>query len=248
MKSDWFKDWFNTSEYLNVYKHRNEEDAEFHIQLILDNVPLDPEAEILDMACGAGRHSIILARKKINVTGVDLSENLLSVAKQTAENENLKINFIQSDIRNFKTQKKFDLVLNLFTSLGYFETDEENFSVLKKAYDFLKPNRFFVLDYFNVEFLKKNLVELSKDKIGNEEIIQKRKIENGRVVKQISILANGKKRNYEESVKMYSDTELIDELRKIGFEIVKTFGDFLGSKFNKLESERLILICKKVNS
>ena len=126
MKSDWFKDWFNTSEYLNVYKHRNEEDAEFHIQLILDNVPLDPEAEILDMACGAGRHSIILARKKFNVTGVDLSENLLSVAKQTAENENLKINFIQSDIRSFKTQKKFDLVLNLFTSFGYFETDEES--------------------------------------------------------------------------------------------------------------------------
>ena len=38
MKSEWFKDWFNTQEYLNVYQHRNESDAEDHIKLILENV------------------------------------------------------------------------------------------------------------------------------------------------------------------------------------------------------------------
>ena len=248
MKSDWFKDWFNTSEYLDVYKHRNEKDAESHIQLILNNVPVKFGADILDMACGAGRHSIILARKNFYVTGVDLSGNLLSVARESAEKENLKINFIQSDIREYQTEKKFDLILNLFTSFGYFETDQENFSILKKAYDFLKPNGYFILDYFNIEFLKNNLVELSKDEIKDEQVIQRRKIENGRVVKQISILVDGKLKEYEESVKMYSDIELVDELRHIGFDIVKTFGDFLGSMFNKFESERLILICKKLDS
>ncbi len=76
-----------------------------------------------------------------------LSENLLSIAKQTADDENLSINFIHSDIRNFTSNEKFNLVLNLFTSFGYFETDEENFSVLQKAYDLLDDDGYFVLDY-----------------------------------------------------------------------------------------------------
>ncbi len=245
MKSEWFKDWFNTSEYLNVYKHRNEEDAESHISLILNYVQIKPNASILDMACGAGRHSIILARKNFNVTAVDLSENLLSVGKESAKKENLSINFVHSDIRKFNSNLKYDLVLNLFTSFGYFETDEENFSVLQKAYGFLKEGGFFILDYFNSEYIKKNLVEDSTEKIEDGDVIQKRKIENTRVIKKIIITKNNKLSEYEESVKMYTKNELVLELKKIGFEIHKTFGDFLGNNFDSLKSTRLILICKK---
>ncbi len=109
MKSEWFKDWFNTEEYLNVYQHRNESDAEEHVKLILENINLSSGAKILDMACGAGRHAIIFARKNFNVTAVDLSENLLAIAKKNADDENLKINFVHSDIRNFKSDDKFNL-------------------------------------------------------------------------------------------------------------------------------------------
>ena len=245
MKSEWFKDWFNTEEYLNVYQHRNENDAEEHINLILNNVQIPQNANVLDMACGAGRHSILMARKKYNVTAVDLSENLLSIAKKSAQNENLKINFIQSDIRDFSSSKKFNLVLNLFTSFGYFETDEENYAVLKKAYNLLDTNGFFVLDYFNTEFLTKNLVEYSKDDLGDGEIIQQRKIFNKRVIKKIIINKNNNHNEFIESVRMYTKDELTNELIKIGFDIYKTFGDFLGNKFEQFNSPRLILICKK---
>ncbi len=245
MKSEWFKDWFNTSQYLDVYKHRNEDDAEDHIKLILENVLIKPDAKILDMACGAGRHAIILARKNFDVTAVDLSENLLKVAKQNAKNENLRIRFIHSDIRNFNTDIKFDLVLNLFTSFGYFETDEENFSVLDKAFKLLNKDGFFVLDYFNSEYLKKNLIEYSREKIGDEVIFQKRKIEGSRVIKKITIQKNGGSNEYTESVRMYNYDELTEQLKKIGFDIYKTFGDFFGNKFDLQNSSRLIIICKK---
>ena len=165
MKSEWFKDWFNTQEYLNVYQHRNENDAEKHIKLIFDNVKVFAGFNVLDMACGAGRHAILLAKKGLSVTAVDLSENLLSIAKRTAEKENLNIHFILSDIRDFKTTVRFDLILNLFTSLGYFETDEENISVLKKAYDLLEVDGYFVIDFFNSYFLQQNLVEFSEENI-----------------------------------------------------------------------------------
>ena len=245
MKSEWFKDWFNTSEYLDVYRHRDEEDAENLIKLILKNVQVKPGAQVLDMACGTGRHSIILARKNFNVTAFDLSENLLSIGKQSAESEKLSINFIHSDIRDFSSDIKFDLVVNLFTSFGYFETDEENFSVFQKAYNFLDEGGFFVFDYFNSDFIKQNIVENSREKIEGEEIIQQRTIENSRVNKKIVITKNGKISEYQESVKMYSKDELILELNKIGFDIYKTFGDFLGNKFDPLKSPRLIIICNK---
>lgn len=245
MKPEWFKDWFNTEEYLNVYKHRNEADAEDHIKLILDNVSIPGDARILDMACGSGRHAILLARKKYNVTAVDLSENLLSIAKQTAEEDNLTINFVHSDIRNFSSIIIYDLILNLFTSFGYFETDEENFSILKKAYDLLKINGYFVLDFFNSEFLINNLVEFSKEVIDNGVIFQQRSIKDSRIVKKILIDKKDEPSEYEESVRMFSKDELTNELTNIGFDIYRTFGDFFGNEFNHHSSPRLILICKK---
>lgn len=245
MKSEWFKDWFNTQEYLNVYQHRNENDAEKHIKLIFDNVKVFPGFNVLDMACGAGRHAILLAKKGLSVTAVDLSENLLKIAKQIAEKENLNIHFIQSDIRDFKTTVRFDLILNLFTSFGYFETDEENISVLKKAYNLLEVDGYFVLDFFNSYFLQQNLVEFSEENINDAIIHQFRKIKNDRVTKKIVITKDGEISTFEESVRMFTKDELIDILTKIGFDIYKTFGDFLGNEFDKLNSTRLILICKK---
>jgi len=245
MKSEWFKDWFNTEEYLSVYQHRNESDAEEHIKLILENVNIPSEPKILDMACGAGRHAIILARKNFDVTAVDLSENLLSIAKKNTYDENLKLNFVHSDIRKFKSDDKFNLVLNLFTSFGYFESDEENFSVLQKAYDLLIDDGFFVLDFFNSYFLEQNLVESSEEILGEVKIHQFRKIKGNRVTKKIVITKNGNLSQFEESVRMFTKADLLNAIQNIGFDIYKTFGDFLGNKFEKFTSPRLIMICKK---
>jgi ubiquinone/menaquinone biosynthesis C-methylase UbiE len=245
MKSEWFKDWFNTPEYLNVYQHRNESDAEEHLKLILNNIDIHARAKILDMACGSGRHAIILARKNFDVTAIDLSGNLLSIAKDSALKENLKINFVQSDIRKFQTVEKFNLVLNLFTSFGYFETDEENFSILKKAYDLLEVRGYFVLDFFNSQFLKKNLVAFSEETLDEVEIHQYRKIKDNRITKKIVITKNGNLTQFEESVRMFTKDELVSGIQKIGFDIYKTFGDFLGNEFEQFNSPRLIMICKK---
>jgi 2-polyprenyl-3-methyl-5-hydroxy-6-metoxy-1,4-benzoquinol methylase len=245
MKSEWFKDWFNTPEYLNVYKHRNEDEAEQHIKLILDNVETYAGYRVLDMACGAGRHAILLAKKGLIVTAVDLSENLLDIAKKTAEEENLKIEFVNSDIRDFDTILDFDLVVNLFTSFGYFESDEENFAVLQKAYDLILPGGYFVLDFFNADYLANNLIKFSEEKIDNAIIHQHREIKDKRVNKKIVISRSGELKSFQESVRMYTKNELENALTKIGFDIYKTFGDFLGNKFEQFTSPRLIFICKK---
>jgi len=242
---EWFNDWFNSSEYLEVYKHRNEKDAENHIKFVLSNIKLERKSKILDMACGAGRHSIILAKQGFNVTGIDLSENLLSEAKKNASEEKLTIKFIKSDIREFNTEDRFNLILNLFTSFGYFNKEEDNFLVLQKAFEFLEKSGFFILDFFNKNYLLKNLIPLTEEIQEDKKIIQKRFIRKGRVEKTIEIFTNEDKKEFSESVKLYSNQELVNMLLEIGFEIVSLFGDFDGSVFDIDNSPRFIAICKK---
>lgn len=242
---EWFEEWFNTEEYLNVYRHRNDEDAKKLSRLILKNISIPNGGKVLDMACGAGRHSIIFAQHGYNVTAVDLSENLLKVAKRSAEEANVKVNFINADLRDFCVEGIYDLAINLFTSFGYFDSDEENFAMFKDAFHHLNDNGFFVLDYFNSTFLKNNLVIKSEDEIPNGKIIQQRKIEGNRVIKDILICKNGEEKKYHESVRMYDSLELTDKVRQIGFDIVKIFGDFEGNDFDKEKSQRIIIIAKK---
>ena len=245
MKSEWYKDWFNTDEYLLVYKHRDRSEAEILKNLVLKNVEREKVKLVLDMACGSGRHAISFAQAGFDVTAIDLSENLLNVAKSNAEKEKVNVDFILSDIRKFNPEKKFDLVLNLFTSLGYFEKDDENAKVVQKAFELMNSGGWFVLDYFNKNYILNNLIPITVENIAGKRITQTREIKNDRVEKNI-IIRNGEKESYYlESVRLYSKDEVIKILERTGFEIVKIFGDFDGSKFDANNSPRLIVFSKK---
>ena len=185
--TEWFEEWFNTEDYLNVYQHRNDADAERLVNLILANTILDHNAEVIDLACGNGRHSIHFAECGYNVKAVDLSENLLCVARKSAESLGLKIKFVNSDLRSFQSSSKFDLAVNLFTSFGYFETDDENFSLFPKVFNLLKNKGYFVIDYFNANYLSNNLVTHSEDIVSEKKIIQERRIIGHRVIKDINL-------------------------------------------------------------
>jgi SAM-dependent methyltransferase len=242
---EWFKDWFNTKEYLNVYKHRNEEDAKELVSLIFENIEINLPGNVLDLACGPGRHSILFAQKGFNVTAVDLSKNLLRVAKAAAAKANVKINFVEADLRNLCIKSRFNLVLNLFTSFGYFEDDKENFKLFNKAFYYLDKDGYFVLDFFNKNYIEKNIVPLSKDIMDGEIIIQRRKIEGKRVIKKITIIKDGIEKHFMESVRMFDKDELLKEMINIGFEIKKIFGGIRGRNFDLETSPRIIIIAQK---
>ncbi len=245
MKSEWYKDWFNTDEYLVVYKHRDKSEAEHFKNLVLKNVESEKIKFVLDMACGAGRHAISFAEEGFDVTAVDLSENLLNTARSNAKKEKVNVNFILSDIRNFHSEKTFDLVLNLFTSFGYFEKDEENAEVIQKAFDLMNTGGWFVLDYFSKNYILNNLIPITVENIAGRQITQIREVKNNRIEKDIRIKSNGNVTNYLESVRLYSKSEIIKMLEKTGFKVIKIFGDFNGSKFDVITSPRLIVFARK---
>lgn len=246
MKKDWFAQWFESVDYLNLYRHRTNEEAETFISTILKATGLNAPAKVLDSACGAGRYSIAFAKMGFDVTGFDLSRLLLEHAVRQAKEEGVNIDFFRSDIREVKLSGKFDLALNVFTSFGYFESEEENFQFFKNAFDHLVSGGFFVFDYFNSRFLTQNLVPKSQHVNADGKIIEMRRIENNRVVKEIRIQQNGVSKEFVESVQIYSGSEIIDKCSKIGYKLITKFGNYNGAEFKNDSSERFIAIFQKL--
>ena len=243
--SEWFKDWFASEYYLKVYSHRNESDAENLLALILNNIDIPINANILDAACGNGRHSLKFAELGYNVVGFDLSKTLLKVAQKNKSASQFNPNYLCSDIRKIPINNSFNLILNLFTSFGYFETDEENFSFVKYASNNIVKNGYFVFDYLNPNYVKNSLVNISYKKIDNIKITEKRKIISNRVEKEIIISDDKNMYRYFESVRLYSFDEILAMFTRYGFEVSKSFGNYVGNIYNEDTSERMIIIFRR---
>ncbi|MEW6506908.1 MAG: class I SAM-dependent methyltransferase [Bacteroidota bacterium] len=245
MQSTWFKDWFSSEEYNLVYLHRDDNDAKKLINLIISTIDLNKNHLLLDAACGNGRHLNYLLSLGYHTVGFDLSFPFLIQAK----NNSLKYGFnpllIQADIRNIFFKNKFDAVLNLFTSFGYFTSDEENFSFAKNALSFLKKDGFFILDYLNKDYLIKNLIPSSQREVNGYKVKESREINNERVIKKIEITKGEQSKCFYESVKLYSMDFILEHFFRFGYSLISLFGNYNGNQFNNNISERLIAIFKK---
>ncbi len=235
--TEWFKDWFASEFYLKVYKHRNNLEAESFLQFIINDLKIGKYSKILDAACGAGRHLAFLQKKGFNAFGFDLSLPLLKVAK----NEIVNNYIINMDIRYTAFKQQFDFIFNLFTSFGYFETDKENFKFFADVKNHLKNNGVIVFDYFNSQFLIKNLVLNNSKYVDNIKITETRNISGGRVNKIITLNNGLEEKSYVESVKLYSYFQLMENFEKLGYRIINQYGNYNGENFNIEKSERLIL-------
>lgn len=244
--SEWYKDWFASNEYLELYRHRDDKDAEKLCELISESVELNNSTHILDAACGNGRHSNIFALKGCRVTAFDLSRNLLSVAQKRTRTLALNVDYCRCDLRTLPFKPfSFDLITSLFTSFGYFEHDSDNFLVFDNAFMLLKPGGYFAFDYFNTVFLGENLKKESVDHFNGKVLIQKRSINGKRVIKHITIKNGTQESKFKESVKLYDNKEIIQALEARGFIIEKIYGDYQKNSFCKECSPRLIIIARK---
>ena len=240
---NWYEKWFSNKYYLEIYSHRDENEARDIINLLQRYIPLSTNAKVLDVCCGAGRHSIELAKRGYDVTGFDLSSYLIIRAKESLRNlqeTNLKAEFFIKDMKDFSFNKEFDIAINIFTSFGYFETDDENFKVFENVQKSLKPGGYFVFDFINPDNLKKTLVSESEDVYDGVKILQKRYIENKFVYKDIFIGDD----KYTERLRLYNVDDINTVFKTLGFDLVKTFGDYYGNDFDRENSKRMIYICK----
>jgi 2-polyprenyl-3-methyl-5-hydroxy-6-metoxy-1,4-benzoquinol methylase len=121
------------------------------VDFIEKEISYNKDLSILDVGCGTGRHSIEMAKRGYNVTGIDLSEDQLTAARKKAVNTGLTVNFIQMDARKIQLSGKFDLAIMLCEGgFSLMETDKENFEILNNVVATLNPGGKFIFTALSV--------------------------------------------------------------------------------------------------
>lgn len=235
----WYKEWFG-QEYLELYAHRDVDEAERHIGFVEGLWKGESPGRVLDLACGAGRHTAILASRGVDVIGADLSITLLAHPPRVRSSA--------GDMRSLPFRDgSFNWILNFFTSFGYFESERENFRVLEEIVRLLKPGGRFMIDFMNsqkvVAGLKKNEIQ---EKDGRRvEITRWYDPETRRINKRMRLEGDGKRpESFLESVRAYDREEVTIGARWAGLEVDALYGDFGGEPY-KHDSERLILVGRR---
>ncbi|MDD3722247.1 MAG: class I SAM-dependent methyltransferase [Lutibacter sp.] len=235
---DWFASWFDTSYYHILYKHRDYSEGQSFLKNLISFLNLNKNEFVLDLGCGKGRHSIYLNSLGFKVIGADLSKNSIDYAKQF-ETETLK--FVKHDMRDsFKT--KFDVILNLFTSFGFFEDDAEDIAILQNIKNELNTDGIAIIDFMNAKKVISELVSEEVQTIDGITFKLNRYVKNGFIIKEINFDADGKHHTYYEKVKSLDLPKINSYLNSVGFKIKYTFGNYQLEDFNEETSDRLILV------
>ncbi|MBS1651736.1 MAG: class I SAM-dependent methyltransferase [Bacteroidetes bacterium] len=240
--NEWFKTWFNSPYYHLLYNNRDYFEAEYFIKNIFLNLKLQTHSTVWDLACGNGRHALAINKLGFNVTGSDLSENSISDAKNF---ESKTLNYFVHDMRTKYKENYFNVVVNLFTSIGYFDDFNDNLLVFKNAYLALKPQGYFIVDFFNADFIVNNIKPTYEERRGDVCFLITKKIEQNKIIKNITFSDKLKNYSFKEAVSLLDYTTFLKLADNSGFKVVNCFGDYSLNTFNKNQSERLILVLQK---
>jgi SAM-dependent methyltransferase len=242
INENWFSEWFNSPYYDLLYQHRNDEEAALFIDNLLNHLELNPDAVIADMPCGNGRHARQLAAKGYSVYAYDLSEKNI---REAAKHQTANLHTAVHDMRQYVACNVFDVLFNLFTSLGYFRGDYVDRRILKNFYAAIKPGGKLVLDYFNAPVVLRNLQKESRVTHDGVEFHIQRYYDGKRIIKTMEITDRQSVHHFAERVRAYTMTELCDLLQQAGFQITEVFGDYQLHSFEEQLAPRCILIAQK---
>ncbi len=205
----------------------------------------DKNLSILDIGCGTGRHTIELSKREYNVTGIDLSERQINIAKEKAGKENLDIRFLRQDARNLQFEDEFDLVIMLCEGgFPLMETDEMNFQILHSASRALKPGGKFIFTTLNGLFplfhSVKDFVNANSDDGNAQTKDCSFDLMTFRDFNTLSIIDEmGETREYKCNERYYVPPEITWLLKSLDFKTVDIYGAKLGafSRDDKLTTE-----------
>jgi SAM-dependent methyltransferase len=243
----WWEDLFN-DDYLRTMEKVTDAQVGAEADFIETSLGLERGGTMLDLACGTGRQAIELARRGYEVVAFDLSLQMLARAGDEAQERDVKLNFVQGDMRDMTFEAQFDGVYCWNTAFGYFD-EEKNAHVVDRVHRALKAGGLFLLDVVNRDFIVRQSPSLAwfegdgcvcMDEMTVDFITSRMK------VKRTLMLDDGRSRETEYSMRIYSLHELGKILHEHGFKVTEvsgrlaTPGVFFGN-----ESPRTIILAEK---
>jgi len=251
---EWFRDWFSSPFYYRLYFERDEREAEEFIDNLVHFLQPAPGSRMVDVACGRGRHSLMLAKKGFDVTGFDICFESIDHANQfvrmdtSGEIDNL--NFYQHDMRYPFWINYFDYAFNFFTSFGYFATRREHDDAMRTIATSLKPGGIFVIDYLNTHFVEDHLVHNELKNVAGTSFHIHRWDDESHFYKKIVIhdVSLIIPEEHTEKVAKFSLGDFTDMLSYQNMQVLEVFGDYNLCPYDVRKTPRLIIVAKKKES
>ncbi len=242
-RKEWFGEWFDSPYYHILYYHRDHEEAQEFIDKLIEELLLSTKDKVLDVACGKGRHSIYLNSKGFDVVGFDLSEQNIAHAKQFQNNT---LHFHEHDMREPFANEGFDVVLNLFTSFGYFADPRENETAIKAIARSIKSGGKLLLDFLN-PYTVIHQLKPAECKIiqGITFDIRRYLSDDNFIIKEIEFTAAGKRHHYEERVRAIRRVEFLDYFESAGLKLINVYGSYDFDSYQADVSDRMIFVLEK---
>jgi SAM-dependent methyltransferase len=204
---------------------------------------IDESAQILDLCCGNGRHSIELSEQGFDVTGVDRTERYIKAARLEARKLNLKAKFVVGDMRDYRSPNRYDVILNLFGSFGYFKDSADDYQVVENMVDSLRPGGQLLIETMGKEILARDFRAKDWDTEGDLLILSEKKVTQnwGRIETRWIAIRGSERIEHRVSIRSYSAIELSSLLDTCGFSGVQVYGSLDGTKYDH-EAQRLVVV------
>lgn len=244
----WYKELFANEDPARFEHYVESDKSRAQVDFIIDKLALEPGTKVLDLCCGQGRHLIDLARRGYDVVGLDLSEYMLDKCKTAAAAEEIMPVLVHADMREIGFTAEFDAVINLFTSFGYLENEDEDQKVLKAASLALKGGGLLLMDVMNRDWLMGVFepMEWHENRRGDL-VMAERKFDSisGRInSREVTIHQDGHRTETTHSIRLYTYNELDKMLQQAGLIIQSIYGGYDSTPFDR-QSRRMIVIARK---
>jgi SAM-dependent methyltransferase len=202
---------------------------------------------VLDLCCGPGRHAVALAKRGFAVTAVDRTAFLLDHARARAMHANLSVELVLEDMRRFSRPASFDLIINFFTSFGYFDDQADDLQVLELVRENLRPNGVFVLEMVSKERLARVFQATTSRELPNGHVLfERHEIVDDwtRIRNRWTLFRGDSTRTFEFAHRIYSGQEMKDLLTNAGLVGARVYGDLDGSSYG-FDAQRLVAVARR---
>jgi len=230
-----------------IFPKERFEHAPAEVDGILSLLRVKPGASILDLCCGPGRHSVELASRGFNVTGVDRTRDYLADARKLARKRKIDAVFVLADMRRFRRPRAFDAAINMFTAFGYFRNKADDLRVLKNLHASLRPGGVLLIDVMGKERIAKiyNPRTWHRQPDGTI-VLEERWLEQDfSWIENIwTLIRGGRVKSFNLSHRLYTAVELRALARQAGFTRINAFGSLGGAPYDQ-DAQRLVLLARK---
>jgi SAM-dependent methyltransferase len=251
MATTWHEDerfWRDLMTVIFSTRRRAEAPEEVAKLIALLELPEDGGGvQVLDLPCGVGRHSIELAARGFSVTGVDRTPEYLDEARGQASERGVTVELERGDMRAWQRENAFDLLLNMFTSFGYFDDPADELRTARNFHASLRPGGRLVMEMMGKEIIASKFTERDWSELDDGSLLlEQREIVDAwrRIRTRWIVFRDGQRLEHELNLRCYSAGDLIRILEAAGFGELKVYGDLEGAPYDH-HAKRLVVVATK---